>query len=130
MDHRASTIRQAEASGRTVEQKLETMKELETSGWSRALQEFYQRRMLDTAEDPQVRLKALERLRTKPSWANIAAEIALLQKNPSDELLNEATSALRARNSKGTVYTQGVNDRAKVVSEWLEWWEKNKTRKD
>ena len=54
----------------------------------------------------------------------------LLQLDPSDELLKEATLALRARNPKGKVFTPTIDDRLQVITEWNTWWEKNRNRKD
>lgn len=128
IDRRMPTIRKVEAEGTTIEEKLNLLRELDNTGWSRTLQEFYQRHMLDTDEDKSFRMKALERLRTKPSWENMGAFVQLVQSNPDDDFLKEATSALRTRNPKGTAFNG--NNRATVVNEWIQWWAANKSRKD
>jgi hypothetical protein len=127
-DRRWPVIDKIESPGTTLEQKLAALPELD-NGWSRTLEDFYQRRLLDPNEDPRIRSHALERIKTKPSWRNIAAEIDLLRTNPNDELLSDATQALRARNPKGPVYVPG-SDRAPVLKEWNDWWQKNSNRKD
>ena len=106
------------------------MQELDNSGWSRALEDFYHRRLLDPQEDAKIRSHALERMKSKPSWRNIAAEIQLIQGDVSDDLLRDATLALRARNPKGLVFSPGSGERAHVVNEWTQWWQKNSNRKD
>lgn len=128
-DRHAPLLQKAEADGATKEQKLEIFGQLD-SEWSRALEDFYQRRMLDSKEDPEIRIKAISRLRTKPSWRNMGAFIKLVQSQPSDDLLKDATQALRARNPKGTLYQPDQTTRSQVVDEWTSWWTRNSHRKD
>ena len=127
-DRHWPVIEKIEAAGATEEEKLAAMTELD-SGWSRTLEDFYQRRLLDKAEDSKIRAHALERMRTKPSWRNIAAEMEFIQAQPSDEMLRDATQALHIRNPKGQIYTPGT-DRTPVIKEWTDWWQKNNNRKD
>ena len=127
LDHRWPAIEKIEAPEASIEQKLAAMPELD-NGWSRTLEEFYHRRLLDPKEDAKIRTHALERMRTKPSWQNIGAEIEFIQTNPPDDMLHDATLALRARNPKGPVFTAGT-DRAPVVKEWTDWWQKNSSNK-
>lgn len=129
-DRRVPAMERVEAAGSSAEQKASAMQELDNSGWSRALEDFYHRRLLDPQEDAKIRSHSLERMRTKPSWRNMAAEMQLLQSDVSDDLLRDVTQALRARNPKGPVYTPGSGDRLHVITEWNEWWQKNSSRKD
>jgi hypothetical protein len=127
-DRRWSAIEKVETPGTTLEQKVATFPELDI-GWSRTLEDFYHRRLLDPNEELKIRMHALDRMKSKPSWHNIAAEMEFIKSNPSDEMLRDATQALRARNPKGPVYVQG-SDRVPVLKEWNDWWEKNSSRKD
>lgn len=127
-DRRWPMIEKIEAADTSSEDKAAALTELD-HGWSRTLEQFYHRRLLDPNEDPKIRTHALERMRTKPSWRNMAAEMEFIQTNPSDEMLRDATAALRARNPKGPVYIPGA-DRAPVLKEWNEWWQQNSQRKD
>lgn len=129
-DRRVPAMQKVEAAGATPEQKMAAMQELDNTGWSRALEDFYHRRLLDRQEDAKIRAHALERMKTKPSWRNMAAEMQLIQGDPSDELLRDAIQALRARNPRGPVYSPGAGDRAHIILEWSDWWQKNSNRKD
>jgi hypothetical protein len=129
-DRHVPLIRKVESGNATKEDKLAMFKELDATGWTRTLQDFYQRHALDNAEDHEVRLVAIERLRSHPSWANMKALMALIQNTDDEELLRDGTLVLKTRNPKGTAYQPGSNARSTVVGEWNEWWEKNKTRKD
>lgn len=129
-DRRVPAMERVEAAGSSTEQKAAAMQELDSSGWSRALEDFYHRRLLDPQEDMKIRSHALERMKSKPSWRNMAAEMQLLQGDVSDELLRDATLALRARNPKGPIYSPGTGDRVHIITEWNEWWRKNSNRKD
>lgn len=129
-DRRANAIHQIEAAGVPVEQKQALMKQLDDNGWSRALEDFYQRRLQDNNEDLEVRLHALERLKNKPSWRNIRAEMQALENNPNDDLLKQLTIVLRIRNPKGIIYEPKSTDRAETVEGWSAWWKKNSNRKD
>jgi hypothetical protein len=129
IDRRMPQIRKIETAGVSAEDKIAAMKELSEQGWSRAVQDFYQRRMLDKDEDMRIRTQSLEKLRNKPSWRNIRAEMELLQSDPPDNLLKEVTASMRSRNPKGPLYHPG-GEKLKVIQEWTDWWNKNSNRKD
>lgn len=129
-DRYANEIEKAESTGLTAEQRLNAMKDLDSAGWSRAIESFYQRRLADAQEDLNVRAHALERLKSKPAWRNIRAEMEALMGNPPDDLLNLLTLALRVRNPKGPVFDPASSERPKIVHEWREWWNENSNRKD
>lgn len=128
-DRHTPIIKKIEAPGASLEEKQAGLKELERD-WSRAIQQFYQRRLLDSAEDRGIRIASLQRLRGKPSWKNVATFIAVLGTNIDDEMLKDVTLALRIRNPKGSVFTPGTSKRSVIVKEWNDWWEQNKARKD
>ncbi len=117
-DRRAPIIHKLESPGLSAEEKQQTLKQLDDNGWSRALEDFYHRRLLDTNEDMEVRSHSLDRLKRKPSWRNIRAEMQALENNPSNDLLKQLTIALRARNPKGVIFEPNITDRASTVEGW------------
>jgi len=127
LDQHSDAIRKAEDVNANKEAKLAAMHTLESS-WSRSIQEFFQRRLLDQNEDPEVRLAALARLKTKPSLSNLKTYVEVLKHEPSDNLLSVTTLALHEQDPKGPIFQSNGSNRAEVIRVWLAWWNEHRDK--
>lgn len=120
-DRFSSSIEKIDNPATSTADKQAALQKLEGS-WTRSMEEMYRRRLLDAHENQDVQEAALKRLRSKPSWRNMSVFIRFLNQSQNDQLLKQATEALRVRNPKGIVYDADKNNLSQARTMWNRWW--------